>query len=870
MWRPSVSAGAAVAAVLLLAPSIAPAQQPDVSDLLRALPARELGPTVMGGRVSDLAVFNKTPRMFYVASASGGLWRTLNGGTTFDCVFQYEETVALGAVAVDQDDFDHVWVGTGEQNSRNSTSWGNGVYKSTDGGQNWEHIGLEDSRHISKIRMHPTDKDTVYVGALGHLWGANEERGLYKTTDGGETWENILYINDKTGVIDLIMHPEDPDTLWAATWERMRWPYRWASGGEGSGLYKTTDGGENWTEIDLELPNDALIGRIGLDIMLSKPDVMVMTVEAGQENDEGRMRPVGGFFKSTNGGEKWEKLSNMNPRPFYFSMPRIDPNDEDRVYVPAVNFAVSDDGGRTFRNMEMNIHVDHHAMWINPEDSNHMIIGEDGGIAQTRDRGDKWEFINTLPIAQFYAIGVDMRKPYWIYGGLQDNGTWGGPTQTNKGFVAYSDWRFINGGDGFHAQINPDNWRIVYAESQGGGLVRHNIESGERRFIRPNPPRPAAGEEREQYRFNWSAPIVISPHNPETVWFGGNRLFKSVDQGDNWTVMSPDLTTDDPAKQQPRAGATPEDTGAERHCTIVTISESPLKQGVVWIGTDDGNVQLTRDDGATWVNMIDNVQGVPEHTWVSRVAASRHELGRAYVTFDGHRNNDYKPYIYVTEDFGQTWTPLHQGFGDESVYVIVEGTVNPDLLVVGTEMGLYFSLDRGQSWTRYHKENNFPTVRVDDLVIHPREKDLVVGTHGRGIWIVPIHALEQMTPENLDEEVVLLESGTMYNLGRVYGGWFEGDRIWTSPNTQPAGTVYYYLKSDSDEKITVEFFNAEGQSMGSVDGEGNAGLNSVNWRPRGRAAREMVDGLYRVVLTVGDTEYISTIRYEDISKNMRQ
>ncbi|MEZ5163110.1 MAG: hypothetical protein R2688_05045, partial [Fimbriimonadaceae bacterium] len=633
-----------------------------VNDLLRPLPARALGPTTMSGRITNFGVYEAEPRIFYVATASGGVWKTENGGITMNPVFQYEHLSAIGDVAVNQKDHNDVWVGTGEENSRNSTSWGNGVYHSTDGGKTWKHMGLEKTRHISTILLDPKNPNTIYVGALGNLWGTNPDRGVYKSTDGGKTWNKVLFVNDKTGIIEMLMDPRDPNTIYAASWERFRWPYRWASGGAGSALYKTTDGGKNWTKLTDGLPKGD-IGRIGLSMMASKPDTMIASIEHKDE---------GGVYKSTNAGKSWTKLNPINPRPFYFSNPRIDPVDENLIYLPAVNFHYSTDGGKTFGVLQSSIHVDYHAMWINPKDGNHMIVGEDGGVGQTRDRGKTWEMIDSLPIGQFYAITADMRKPYWVYGGLQDNGSWGGPTQTRDGFVGRHDWRFINGGDGFHVQVDPTDWRIVYAESQGGAIARHNLESGERVFIRPRPP------QGETYRFNWSAPIVLSPHNPRTLWFGGNKLFKSVDRGDNWIEASPDLTTNDEDKQNSRAGVTPEDTGAERHCTIITISESEVKAGVVWVGTDDGQIQLTQDDGKTWTNLTDNLPAdVPDFTWVSRVVASRYELGRAYVTLDGHRFNDYNPYVYVTEDFGKTWKKLTNGLGaDDSAYVLIEGRQN--------------------------------------------------------------------------------------------------------------------------------------------------------------------------------------------------
>ena len=823
-----------------------------VNDLLRPLPARELGPTTMSGRITNFGVYEAEPRIYYVGTASGGVWKTENGGITMKPVFQYEHLSAIGDVAVNQKNPNDVWVGTGEENSRNSTSWGNGIYHSTDGGKSWQHMGLEKTRHISTILLDPKNPNTIYVGALGHLWGTNPDRGVYKSTDGGKTWNKILFVNDKTGIIEMIMDPRDPNVIYAAAWERFRWPYRWASGGPSSALYKTTDGGKNWTKLTEGIPKGD-IGRIGLSLMASKPDVLVATFEHATE---------GGVYKSSNAGKSWTKLNSINPRPFYFSVPRIDPVDENRIYLPAVNFHYSTDGGKTFGVLQANIHVDYHAMWINPKDNNHMIVGEDGGVGQTRDRGVTWEMIDSLPVAQFYAVAADMRKPYWVYGGLQDNGSWGGPTQTRFGFVGRHDWRFINGGDGFHVQVDPTDWRIVYAESQGGAVARHNIETGERVSIRPRAP------QGETYRFNWSSPIVLSPHNPHTVWFGGNKLFKSVDRGDNWIVASPDLTTNDPDKQNSRAGVTPEDTGAERHSTIITISESERKAGVVWVGTDDGQIQLTQDDGKTWTNVTDNLPAeVPDFTWVSRVTASRYELGRAYVTLDGHRFNDYNPYVYVTEDFGKSWKKITTGLSeDDSAYVITEGRKNPNLLVLGTERGMYFSLDRGGSWTRFQKDNGFPTVRVDDLLIHPRDLDLIVGTHGRSIWIVPIAALESLTDENLAKDMFICPPKTMYGLGRTFGSWFEGDRHWKSPNTEPNGDIYFYLKEDASDRAQVTIQDASGNQLGQLTADGKKGLNRVSWRPNART--NLQNGEYIVILKVGDKETRGTIRFEDVSSTM--
>lgn len=815
------------------------------TSVLAKLPARNLGPTTMGGRITDISVYEKEPRIFYAGAASGGLWKTTNGGVTLQPVFQKEVVASIGAVAVCQSNPDLVWVGTGEPTSRNSSSWGAGVFKSEDGGKTWKMMGLPESRHISRIAIDPRNPDTVFVGALGHLWGANEERGLYKTTNGGTSWKKVLSVDENTGVVDLILDPADPKTMLAATWQRLRFPWNFISGGPGSAIWKSLDGGETWRKVTKGLPTDTL-GRVGLDFFRKDPKIVVATVES---------KEGGGFYKSKDKGESWTKLANTNPRPFYFSLPRQDPLDETRVYVAAVQLHFSENGGEVFRTMRTSVHVDHHAMWINPTDSNHMLIGEDGGLAQTRDRGQTWEHLNMPDLGQFYAVAVDMRKPYWVYGGLQDNGSWGGPTQTSRGGVSYFDWINVGGGDGFHVQVDPEDWATVYSESQGGAVGRVDLRTGAQRSIRPRAP------QGERYRFNWSTPFILSPHNSKTLYLGGNKLFRSVDRGDNWKVISGDLTTDDPAKtKKPGDGSvSPEDTGAERHCTIITISESPQKQGLLWVGTDDGLVHVSQDDGANWQNVVANIPDLPANTWCSRVTASAFEEGRAYATFDGHRTNDYKPYVYVTEDFGKSWKSLAGTLPSVgSTYVIKEGTRNADLLFVGTETGLFVSLDRGENWTKY---GGLPTVPVHDLVIHPRELDLVIATHGRSLWSVPVGALEQLTSAAREQDAVLCKPANVYLMGRSRASGFDGDRLFVSSNTQPGTTLCYYLKAPATNvKITIT--DAAGASVADLNGSGDAGLNTVSWSSRGR--RGLAPGDYRVTLTVGEKTYHTSVHVEDL------
>ncbi|HRI43103.1 MAG TPA: hypothetical protein PLL78_02695 [Fimbriimonadaceae bacterium] len=867
--------------VLLFGSAFAQAQVgPGFFDNIRA---RQLGPTTMGGRITDLAVYEKEPRIFYVASASGGLWKTTNGGLTMTCVFERENSISLGACAVGQKDPNLVWVGTGEATSRNSVAWGDGVYKSTDGGKNWEHMGLTATRHISKVIIDPTNPDVVYVAAMGELWGYNEDRGVYKTTDGGKTWAKVLYVDDKTGIADLRMDPKNPKVLMAAAWQKLRKAYDFTSGGPGSAMYKSTDGGKTWRKITRGLPTTSL-GRIGLTYHKQDPRVMMAMVEyslpqrpageaapasqPGQPAQPGQQarRRGSGTFRSTDGGESWKEVNALNPRPFYFSVVEIDPTDSQRAYVLGVDLSVTTNGGERFQTLNLRVHSDWHALWINPADPYHIIAGTDGGVYQSRDRGERWEHIDSLPLGQFYCATYDMRKPYWVYGGLQDNLCWAFPTQTIRGGAIASDAYTVNAsGDGFHVVVDPNDWTTVYAEAQGGSLTRMDQRNGTSRGIRPGAnnttPRLAQGE---RWRFNWSAPIFLSPHNSRTIYFGGNKLFKSINRGDNWRVISPDLTTNDPTKQRPGArSVTPEDTGAERHCTIITISESPRRQGLLYVGTDDGQVQVSMDDGGSWTNLTRNIPDLPLNTWCSRVIASKWEEGRVYATFDGHRNNDYRPYAYVSEDYGKTWTRITDGLPDyDCLYVIREGEQNPNLLYLGSEMSLRFSLDRGKTWVRY-RGVGFPTVAIHDVQVHPRELDLVIGTHGRSIWILPVAALEQLTAEALAADAFVCRPQNVWMMGRSTSGGagWNGDRGFTSPNTQPGTSVYYHLKQDAKDEVRIVITDILGQEIASLRGPRSAGLQAVVWNLRGR---RLAAGDYRVTLTVDGKDYISAVKVEDL------
>lgn len=838
-----------------------------IDNLLVDMKARSLGPSRMGGRIADIAVYEKEPRIFFVATAAGGLWKTTNGGITMSPVWDRGTSVSLGAVDVSQSDPNLIWIGTGEQNSRNSVSWGDGVYKSADGGKTWEKMGLEATRHVSQVLIDPKDNNVVYVAALGKLWGFNVERGVYKTTDGGKTWEHILKIDDKTGVADLVMDPSNHRTLLAAAYQRVRYPWAYMGGGPGSALYKTTDGGKNWKKITKGMP-EGTYGRIGLDYYRKDSKKVVMQIEASTPNADPTQRPVptGGIFVSTDRGESWMKMSTRGFRYFYFTIPRWDPVDENRIYFPDVGIFASDDQGKTLRAFNTSVHVDHHAMWINPNDNNHIIIGQDGGVGQTRDRGATWEHLNYLAIGQFYACAFDMRKPYFVYGGLQDNGSWGGPTQSPRGSVAFWDWYGVGGGDGFFVQVDPDDWGVIYSESQGGAAGMQNIRTGERGSLRPQP------VQGERYRFNWNTPIELSPHNPRIVYIGGNKLFRSLNRGAKMEAISPDLTTNDPKKLGPPIGSVTWDiTGAENHCTIITISESGFKPGVIWCGTDDGNVWVTPDYGKTWNNVAPNIEGAPKFGYVSRVQASKWAEGRCYITYDNHRMDDVNTYVFATEDMGKTWTKITNGLRpDEPCHVIREGVKNPDLLVLGTEYNIYFSMDKGQNWTRFKE---FPTVPIHDLRIHPRELDVVIATHGRSLWTMNISGLEELAKANMEKDVFLCRPQNVYIMsarGGQQDNW-DGDRIWTARNTQPGTDIFYYMKADTLADVTIRVTDAEGIEMANITAYKSAGLHSIRWNARtgggggfggGGGPRRLTPGDYRVTLKVGDKEYVTSVHVE--------
>ena len=846
-----------VAVLAMAGATVAQTPSQRAAQAVTALDFRDIGPAVMGGRVADIAVVESDPRIFYVGLGAGGVWKTTNDGMTWEGVFDDQPTASIGDVTVAPSNPNVVWVGTGEPQNRQSSPWGVGVFKSTDAGRTWTHMGLEDTRHVGRIAIDHTNPDVVYVGAVGHLWGPNEERGVYRTRDGGETWEKVLYVDERTGVIDLIMDHNDHRTLFAATYQRQRTGFGFASGGGGSGIWRTTDGGDTWTRLEEGLPTGEL-GRIGLDVYRRDGNLVYAVVEANEGD---------GVYRSTDRGETWEMMSDRNPRPMYFSLIRIDPNNPERIYLGGVEESASDDGGRTWwpGNSTDQIHSDHHALWIDPNDSNHLIDGNDGGLAFSRDGSRTWLSIRNMAIGQFYEIGVDMSEPYRVCGGLQDNGNWCAPHRTQATWgVRNRDWVHVWFGDGFYNKLDPNDSNIMFSESQGGNLARIDVTTRESRSIRPIP-RPTGAEseddEDRRYRFNWNSPLHISTHDPAVIYLGGNHLMRSADRGMTWEEASPDLTKAIDRDTLPIMGRPVSDEtlsgndGISSYGNITAFGESKHSPDVLYAGTDDGNLQVTRDGGATWRNVIGAVTGVPPRTYVSRIETSHTVDGRVYVTFDGHRNDDYAAYAFVSEDFGNTWRRITNGLPDGwSVNVIREHPVNPSLLFLGNEVGVFVSIDRGASWGGM--KNNLPTVAVDDIVIHPRENDLVLGTHGRSIWILDdITPLQEMTDQLLAASSNLFGArrATMWSMGM---DWPFQPATFVAPNPPNGVAIRYYLREKLDTTPAVA---AGGEEMdgGLVTTASSGGPTASNGP--GAGAPAAADGELRLEILDASGAVIRTL-----------
>jgi len=876
--------------------------------MLRNLRWRSVGPAHQSGRVTDIAVAKGQPSTIYCATATGGVWKTTNNGTTWQPVFDHEGSGSIGAIAVAESDPNIVWVGTGEANASSYSSWGDGVYKSTDGGKTWIHAGLTDTHHVGRIVIDPQTPDVVYVAAVGHLWGPNADRGLFKTTDGGRTWGKTKYISDEVGFVDLVMDPSNNKTLYAAAYGRRAdrfddFDSMGISVVEGSDIYKTTDAGATWQRLSAGLPLDRL-GRIGLAVSPANPNIVYASVERAPFNvkfsgpdvkrtrqlldsdadpdpaevqrirglidkatplvetagavvaglsraqqiqlrsllNQGELDTGGGVFRSDDKGRTWRRTSTLNERTSYYSQIRVDPKDPKRVYVLVVRTWISTDGATTFNQINWAfsslltsnyIHGDFHAMWIDLRNSDHLIVGSDGGLYTSYDRGSTWE-ANPIPIGQFVAIAVDMRKPYFIYGGLQDNGSWAGPSATrHRSGITDNDWFKFGGADGACVQVDPTDNATVYTESQYANIVRLDLNTGRRKAIRPRAP-----EGDPSVRFNFVTPFIMSPHDPRTLYIGAQRLYKTTDRGDRWAPISLDLT-----KGQPSS-----DTG--EGATITTIAESPVTPGVLFVGTDDGNLQVTRDGGKTWVNVSDRIPGLPRDnesrpkSWVSRLEASHFDAGTAYVSFDAHRDDDFAVYVYRTRDFGQSWEPIRANLPDGSpVRVVREDPKNRNLLFAGTERGVWVSVDAGRRWVRLM--NGLPTVRVDDMLIHPRDGELVLGTHGRSIYVMDIAPLQQLTSDVLSSPVHLMQpkSATLLDIDVTRNRGASGARRIAAPNpyaalidesdtsgAAPSGvTIDYWLAGATAQPVRLLILDLGGRTVRELTGSSDPGVNRVEW-----------------------------------------
>jgi photosystem II stability/assembly factor-like uncharacterized protein len=782
-----------------------------------AIKARNIGPATMSGRISSLDALHEDPNILYVGSAGGGVWKSKNGGTTFKPVFD-EYTQSIGCVRIDQNNPETVWVGTGEPWTRNSVSVGTGIYKTTDGGEKWKLLGLENTERIAHIIIDPTNSDIVYVAALGHLWGPNEDRGLYKTEDGGETWQKILYIDENTGCSDIAMDPFNSNVLYAGMWQFRRSAHYFNSGGKGSGLYKSEDGGKTWKELTTDLPEGEK-GRIALSISPADSSVYALI-----ESDETAL------YRSKDNGVSWEMMNksrSVNERPFYFAKLVADPVKKDRIYKPGFYLYVSSNGGEHFQSPSVEggrYHPDVHDLYVNPNDNRLLYIATDGGVYVSRDKGNTWAMIRNLPLAQFYHVSADMKKPYYVYGGLQDNNSWYGPSEKSGG-IRNEDWKKVGFGDGFYAYADMYNEDIVYWQWQGGQFAKANIKTGEFKSIKP-----FKAEDTEELRFNWNAPVIFS-RDGKRMYVGAQYLYISEDQGETWKRISEDLTTDDPErqKQETTGGLTLDNSTAENHCTIITINESPLDKNVIWVGTDDGNIQVTKDGGKSWENVTANVPGLPAKTWCSYVEPSNHEKAVCYASFDGHKSGDMKPYVYKTEDYGKTWTSLVSEDLPIYIHTVKEDFKAPNLLFLGTEFGLYTSIDGGKNWSRF--KSGIPKVSIREVVIHPRENDLILGTHGRGILIIDnIDPLRHISEDVINSDFAFLPSEKYIIKGGMFGGSYAGDDEFTGSNPPEAAIISYYLKKRHIfGNMTIEIYNEKDSLVDEIVAGKRKGINRVPW-----------------------------------------
>lgn len=810
------------------------AQEPEaVEEALAHLEFRHIGPVNVGGRVSAVVGIPGDRDTYWIGGADGGVWRTDDGGVTFRGQWQDAEAYSVGALAVAPSDHNVVWLGSGEADPRNSVSYGLGVWRSTDGGESWAHLGLEATERIKRIVVDPGDPDVALVCAMGREWGPNQERGVFRTTDGGESWEKVLYVDEDTGCADLDLDLSNPRNVYAGMWTFRRRPWHFRDGGGETALYVSRDGGTSWKKIET-LPDEPM-ARPGVSVAQSSPNVVYLVTE---------YPTAGTLFRSDDYGKSWRMVNddrNINFRPFYYSDVFADPTDPNTVYSLAGGLFKSTDGGTTFRRIAAGVHGDHQALWIDPEDPDYLLSGSDGGFQVSFDGGDDFHIWRNVDLSQFYHIFVDDRDPYWVCGGLQDNGNWCGPSRTRGRAIMADEWYTVSGGDGFYTVPVPGKPWLVYSNAQGGYFRITDTRSGRTRSIEPHPWMVGSqGQNMKQarYRFNWDAPIHISPHDPDVVYWGGNVLFRSDDHGYSWDVISPDLTTDDPAKQEDSGGPVYNDnTAAEFHSTILTVAESPVEAGVIWVGTDDGNVQITRDGGQSWTNVRDDVPGLPPEAWIGNIEASPSEAGVAFLAVDNHRMDDFTPHLWETRDYGESWRDISSGLpGDDYVKVVRQHPENPDLLFTGMDRGLYVSLDRGRSWADLR--NNLPRVSVRGIKIEPRYDDLVIGTHGVGAWILddleplvglrdamgePLHLFpirEATDWEEWDRDSSLGQS-TFLGENPEEGAYVN---VWVGPGAV-AGSG-----ADKNQTATLRITDARGRAVRTMEHlEVHPGVNRIVW-----------------------------------------
>lgn len=789
---------------------------------------RSIGPAIMGGRMVDIEAVSGKPHIIYLGTASSGIWKSVNGGITFEPIFDSQPVHAIGDIALAPSNPNIIWVGTGERNCRDSISAGNGVYKSLDGGASWLHMGLENTRFISRVVIHPANPDLAYVAAIGHIWGPSKDRAVYMTTDGGKTWQQVLYVDEETGASDLDIDPSNPNILYAGMWTFQRSPWTHRSGSEKGGVFKSTDGGITWKKLTQGLPT--LIGRIGVKVAPSNPNVVYAIMECKE----------GTLYRSNNKGENWEKVSqdwSIVMRGFYYAELHVDPQDENHVYALANGFYVSSDGGKIFRSIHSGLHGDHHGMWIDPLDPNYMISGNDGGMGISYDGDKTWDRINTMPHGQFYRLAVDLESPFYhVAGGLQDNSTWIGPARSRCALgILNDDWFTYCGGDGFYPVIHREKSNLMICEGQCGRMERIDLRTGMSQNIMPSPfPSQAIPAKDLPYRFAWNTPIVASPHDSSTIYLGGNVLFRSTNFGTDWEIISPDLTTNNPEKLKEAGGPIAiEGTGAEYHCTIRTISESPVKKDIIWVGTDDGLIHVSQDGGKTWTNVTKNVTGLLPEGYISQVEASHAIAGVAYMTSDRHMLDDVHPYVFKTEDFGKTWVNITDNLPANTwVHVIREDPRNPQVLYVGTEYGIFVSFTGGNNWVPL-KMKNLPTVSVRDIIIHPEANDLILGTHGRSIYILDdITFFQQLSQDTLNADAYLFNPRKAWRYeivrNKVTTG---GSKAFQGTNPDYGALITYYLRASTSEKtpVKIQIFDAKGNLVKEMIGTKHAGINRVPW-----------------------------------------